>query len=116
MTITSTINQKDLPLFQHSTAPEDANVRWLENLLCEAKDWKTAAEIAEAASGRVSDRDIRALASASAWIISGQKGYKHLEHSTPEESAHAKNWLISQGKLMIKRGLRIGRNAHRRIG
>lgn len=99
-----------------TAAPDDPNVTWLEDLLLGAKCWMTAADIAQTTVGRVTDRDIRALASASEWIISGQKGYKHLEHASPEESAHAKNWLISQGKLMIKRGLRIGRNAHKRIG
>jgi hypothetical protein len=96
--------------------PGDVNVRWLDELLQGAKTWMTAKDIALTSGGRVCDRDIRALASASEWIISGQKGYKHLEHATAEENAHAANWLISQGKLMIQRGCRIRKNAHRRIG
>lgn len=103
-----------LNLFER--APDDANVQWLEKLLKDSACWMTASDISLSTGGRVGDRDLRALASASEWIISGQRGYKHIEHATPEENAHASNWLISQGKIMIKRGCRIRRNAHRRIG
>jgi hypothetical protein len=103
-----------LGLFE--VARNDVNVQWLEKLLSGAQCWMTAADIALSTHGRVGDRDLRALASASEWIISGQKGYKHLEHASPEEIAHARNWLISQGKKMIRRGIAIGRNAHRRLG
>lgn len=103
-----------LGLFEYQAA--DANVTWLEELLRGAKTWMTAKDISLTSGGRVGDRDIRALASASEWIISGQKGYLHLEHASAEDVAHAANWLISQGKLMIQRGCRIRKNAHRRIG
>ena len=98
------------------TAPEAVSAQWLENLLRGAGCWMTARDIAESTHGRVNDRDIRELASSSHQIISGQKGYKHADHSTPEELAHAKNWLISQGRKMIQRGIAIGRYAHGRIG
>lgn len=45
-------------------------------------------------------------------IISGQEGYKHISHATPEEIQHAANWLISQGRKMINRGLAILRRGH----
>lgn len=96
--------------------PQTPDVRWLEALLRGASCWLTAKDISLTTMGRVGDRDLRALASASEWIISGQKGYKHLEHATGEEIAHASNWLVSQGKVMIQRGIRIKRNAHRRLG
>ncbi|MBK8255601.1 MAG: hypothetical protein IPK82_23425 [Polyangiaceae bacterium] len=108
-----TTAQVELPL---AAVPANTDVRWLEHLLQGAHCWLTAKDIAQTSMGRVGDRDLRALASASAWIISGQKGYKHVAHATTEEITHASNWLVSQGKLMIKRGLRIKRNAHRRIG
>ena len=95
--------------------PPATDVRWLEQMLRGANCWMTAKDIFVSTFGRVGDRDLRALASSSEWIISGQKGYKHLEHATPEEVAHARNWLVSQGKAMIKRGLRLERNAHRRM-
>jgi hypothetical protein len=106
--------QLDFSIFE--AEPGSANVKWLEELLKGAKAWMTARDISLTCGGRVGDRDIRALASASEWIISGQRGYKHIEHATPEENAHASNWLISQGKHMIKRGCRIRKNAHRRMG
>lgn len=97
----------------------DASVIWLETYLkCHAK-WIKAGDLLRW-HGRPDDdtqkRLIRELAAASEWIISGQMGYKHIEHATPEENAHAANWLISQGKKMIKRGLVIRRNAHKRLG
>lgn len=110
----TTKRDPQLGLFQF--APADANVQWLENLLQGHGAWMTMKDISFTTGGRIGDRDIRALASASEWIISGQRGYKHIEHASPEENAHASNWLISQGKQMIKRGCRIRRNAHRRIG
>jgi len=108
--------EPQLGLFQEK--PQSPNVQWLEDLLREHKEWMTAAEIVEAAHGRISDRDVRALASASAWILSGpgSPGYKHLECSTPEENHHYTEAGLSQGKHMIKRALRLRRNAHRRIG
>lgn len=111
--MSSSSPQKELPF---TFAPEDANVKWLEELLKGHGGWMTRRDIELSTGGRVGDRDIRALASASEWIISGQKGYKHIEHATPEESAHAANWLESQAKKMSERACVIRRNAHRRIG
>lgn len=110
------MSQKQLPLFQH--APDDPNVRWLEELLRERKEWMTAEEIAGFSGGRIGERDIRALASASKWILSGpgSPGYKHLDCCTQEEIKHYTEAGISQGKKMIKRGFTLRRNAHKRIG
>ena len=107
---------RDPQLGLFDACPADPNVGWLETLLRDAAQWLTARDITTAARGHIGDRDIRALASASSWIISGQRGYKHLEHATPEEISHFENWMLSQGKLMIRRGLAVRRNAHRRIG
>lgn len=95
----------------------ERNVAWLENLLRGAAAWMTAHNIllTIGAAGEDQRRMIRELASQSEWIISGQKGYKHLEHATPEESAHAANWLESQAKKMSERACALRRNAHRRI-
>lgn len=106
--------QKELPMFQH--APDDPNVQWLENLLRGAQCWMSARDICLTNGGRTRDREVRALASASANIISGQNGYKHIAHATAEEIHHASSWLVSQGKKMIKRGIAIQRNGHRRLG
>jgi hypothetical protein len=95
---------------------ESVSVKWLENLLRGAGCWMTARDISLTTRGKAHERILRELASASDQIISGQKGYKHVEHGTAEEIAHASNWLVSQGKKMIKRGLNIRRAGHRRIG
>jgi len=109
-----TLRDPQLGLFE--SRPGDANVQWLELLLQQSHDWMTARQIIAACFGKLHDRDVRELASASRWIISGQRGYKHIEHATAEESAHAANWLISQGKKMIKRGIAIRTNAHKLLG
>lgn len=116
MTTAPLIARREPQLGLFELTPADVNVGWLEGLLRADGGWLTASEISGLTLGQVGDRDLRSMASASEWIITGQKGYKHIEHASPEENAHAANWLISQGKTMIKRGLRIRRNAHRRIG
>lgn len=105
--------QLALPL---ASAPVNTDVEWLEHLLQGTPGWRTAAELVRASLERLDDRAVRSLASASEWIISGQKGYKHLEHATPEEIDHATHWLESQAKKMSDRAGKIRRNAHRRIG
>jgi hypothetical protein len=99
-----------------SAAPEDVSVKWLENLLRGSGCWMTANDISYTTRGKAHERILRELASASDQIISGQKGYKHVAHATAEEIAHASNWLMSQGKKMIKRGIAIRRAGHQRIG
>ena len=89
---------------------------WLERLLLEGKCWMTARDIMLTSTGSVLDRDIRQIASESTKIISGQKGYKHIAHASMEEIDHASNWLISQGKKMIKRGIATRRYAHQILG
>jgi hypothetical protein len=89
---------------------------WLENLLLHSCCWMTAKDIVLTTQGSVLDRDLRDLASQSASIISGQKGYKHIAHATAAEVDHCANWLTSQGKKMIKRGIAIRRAAHKILG
>ena len=113
----ATLRDRQLGLFE--AAPADANVAWLESLLRNRAGWLLASDILRH-MGREDTEDqkriIRALASASPWIITGQRGYKHLEHATVEESAHAVNNLVSQGKKLITRAMVLKRNAHRRLG
>lgn len=103
-----------MELFEY--APDDPNVLWLEDWLRRAGCWSTAAQLHTASGDRLSDRYLRALASASEWIISGQLGYKHLEHATVEEIDHAANWMESQASKMTERATRWRNNVHRRIG
>jgi hypothetical protein len=110
------MSEAQLELKPFVAAPDDANVQWLEGLLEGAKCWMSAKDICLTTQGRVLDREVRELASASAHVISGQKGYKHVKHATAEEVNHAANWLISQGRKMIQRGVRIRRSAHEIFG
>lgn len=94
----------------------DADASWLERLLFEGKCWMSARDIIHTTKGGVIDREIRQVASDSKKIISGQKGYKHVAHATAEEVNHSANWLISQGKKMIRRGIAQRNEAHKIFG
>ena len=102
-----------LPLFE--AAPEDPNVQWLEQLLKDCASWQAAREILQLAGKPNTDdgrRWVRALAQASQWVISGQRGYKHLHNATAEEAGHFVNWMESQAKKMTRRAEKLRRNAH----
>lgn len=112
------MTQHELPLFE--CAPDDPNVQQFVSLLLKAGEWLTAAEVLGRLRMLSTDsnrRMVRSWAEASdGEILSGQKGYRHIRHATPEEIQHAANWLLSQGKKMIKRGIKIRRNAHALVG
>jgi hypothetical protein len=103
-------------LIQVAPAPNAGAIETLETILRNHTCWITAAGLLSLMGIVESDsakRQIRELASASHWIISGQLGYKHLEHATAEEIDHAANWLESQAKKMSDRACAIRRNAHK---
>ncbi len=108
--MTPVINQ--LGLFE--ARPEDPNVRWLERVLLEERRWVTAAELVQRSGGALHDRQVRALAAASAVVLSGpgSPGYRHIETADLEEIAHVADALIAQGRVMMRRGLRLRRKAH----
>lgn len=61
-------------------------------------------------------RQLRRLVSHSdGQIISGQHGYRHVRHATPEEIAHAANWLDHQAREMTYRAQAIRRRASQKI-
>jgi len=106
-------------LFAPKPGDYATEVAWLEKFLLGGQIWFTASDILLAVQRPANDagkRWLRNLASASSEIISGQKGYKHVNHATAEEVNHSANWLISQGKLMIKRGIGQRRYAHTVFG
>jgi hypothetical protein len=110
------INQ--LNLFAQPSA-EDTSVKWLEAYLREHPGWHTSAMILVALGKPETDqnkRDIRGIAQASEWIISGQRGYKHLSRATAEEISHFTNWMESQAREMTKRAEIVRKNAHRIFG
>ena len=76
------------------------------------KGWVKASQIDDEID--ISDRRMRRIAERSdGRILSGQKGYRFFDGSTPiEEADHAAAWLISQGRTMIRRGVAIRRRFH----
>jgi len=116
MTTPNYIRDPQLGLFD--AKPGDANVVWLETLLKAHGGWMTRRQIVEACGGRIDERQVRSLANASEWILSGpgSPGYRHVTNSNPEEINHYSNANISQGKKMIARGIAFRRRAHQTIG
>lgn len=108
--------QPELTLFRQVTETERSA---FEAYLQRHTAWITSTGYLEAAGLPVTEsnkRKLRQIASSSEWIISGQPGYRHLEHASAEEISHAANWLESQAKQMGERAQAIRRNAHKRIG
>lgn len=111
--------QTELKMFEAD--PADPNVGWLERLLESSGSWMSAADICRAANLQPTDdnkRYVRELAGASDCVLSGpgSPGYKHLAVCTPEEIRHYTNAGIAQAKVMVKRMIRIRRNAHAILG
>jgi hypothetical protein len=95
------------------TDPDD--VSRLVALLSASGTWLTAREITEQLGW--SDRKTRDLAShSSGQIISGNSGYKHTRHATPEELGEFYGRMVSQGKQMIQRAIRAKRVHHALVG
>jgi hypothetical protein len=100
-----------------AAAPSDPDVVWLQEYLRENGGWVKAAALSEVTGGRLDDRQLRALASASdGAVISSCHGYRHISTATAEEIARASDRLISQGREMIDRGVGIRRRAHGMVG
>lgn len=115
--MTNTTIQPELGLYDVPAVAQD--VQWLERVLREVKGWRSARELADLAGQGDSEegrRWVRSLASASDWVLSGQKGYKHLDHATAEEIKRFVEWMQRQGRKMIERAERMRRNAHRLVG
>jgi hypothetical protein len=109
--------QPDLSLNQMPEANAQCR-EWLEYYLREHGGWHTAAMVLMAGCREVTEsnkRWIRELASGSAWVLSGQKGYCHLRHAKPEEISHAAAWLEHQAREMGERAARLRRAGHRLI-
>lgn len=108
---------RDPQLSLFASQPDSANVAYLVKLLRDAKRWMTASEIGTQVADLWNDRQIRSLAEAAGpEIISGQRGYRHIEHATAEEIHHAAAWLESQGSKMIDRSRKIRIRAHQLVG
>lgn len=115
----ATMEPRQGTLFVTRADKSARDVQWLENLLAGAGAWMLASDILLSIGWPVNDankRWVRQLASGSLEILSGQKGYLHVTAASAEEVNHSANWLISQGKEMIKRGLAQRKAAHGMLG
>lgn len=93
---------------QPPVPPEVGEVERLLNHLSNNPGFHTAKQLAEVLN--LSDRKIRQLAEASNGLVisgPGSPGYCHLYHCDDETTGHISDTLISQGKHMIRRALRI---------
>lgn len=104
--------QLELKVFKAEVG--DPNVNFLIEHLRTCADWKTAKAL-HITTGW-DERQVRMYAEASdGYIISGQKGYKHIDHATAEEIHHTTAWMESQAKKMAERAQTIRRRAHQQI-
>ncbi len=101
----------ELGITIESPAVSESDVHLLAGFL-NGKGWVRAKEI-ETALG-IDDRVIRAVAEFSRGaVISGQKGYRYFDRSTPiGEADHAASWMESQARKMLKRAGDIRRRIH----
>ena len=102
-------------------ATDATDTAWLERMLDTVRDWQTAAEILQSIGRPVTEdnkRWLRDVASRAKYVLSGpgSPGYRHIKHSNLEECAHYREANFSQGKGMIKRGIKISRAAHEIFG
>lgn len=96
-----------------------ADVERVIAVLSDAKDWMTAAEIAEALGDKYTDRKVRRVASAAApQIVSfpGSPGYRLFNSCTVEEIDHCIATFRSQARDMTARSILYERAYHRRHG
>jgi hypothetical protein len=107
------IIQDELDFSASPAKPDISEVEFLLAWLSKNPGFHTAKTIASALD--LSDRKIRQLAEmADGLIVSGpgSPGYCHLYHCDPIMIDHSASKLISQGKAMIRRGIRSKRRAH----
>ena len=110
------IDNPQLDLFAPRAEPDPAG-SWLEKFLRESRCWMTVADIIQTTKGRALDRDIREIASQPPYhIITGQKGLRHMIHSTMDEINHCANGLESRAKKIGDRAGGIRREAHKIFG
>lgn len=107
------------PQLDFFASPEMPDVEWIEGELDRARCWLFAAELCRRA-GIEDDEDhkrwIRQLACRSKWVVSGQRGYRHMRHATAEEIDHCCAGLESQARELVTRAIRLRRNAHQMVG
>ncbi len=110
--------QATLPLFR--VEKDDPQVTRFVDLLLSHGGWLNSREALEALGLEDTDNARRALRAwaeaAESELISGQRGYKHVDKATAEEIGHFCSWMESQGEKMKLRAARTRARAHGRIG
>lgn len=98
--------------FRKPTVPDSRDMEnALESFTTQQHPWITAKELRGLTGW--TDRAMREMAEHSNGnIISGQNGYCLFRHASGEERHHAGAWMISQGRKMVKRGIRIMRKCY----
>jgi hypothetical protein len=94
---------------------ERMDVRAFETAVRAAGGWVLARDLLRRAGlddTEPARRHLRALAAAADTIISGQRGYCHLDHAAPQDIHHAAAWLESQARAMLRRAIRLQHHAH----
>lgn len=113
------LEQSELSFAPPAPAPAVTEVDRFVQVLQMQSDWLTAADLITRMGlppTEQSRRFLRIWANASdGRVISGQKGYRHIDHATAEEIVHASRWLIHQAKEMEERGRAILRRAHQNL-
>lgn len=108
--------QAELDFTPRPPAPEIGEVEILLAYLSNHPGFHTAATISQAL--KLTDRKIRQLAEAADGLIisgPGSPGYCHLSHCDAKTLGHITEKMISQGKAMIRRGIRSRKRAHQLI-
>ena len=96
--------------------PPDPEVEILVNHLHAHPGFHSAAMLSE--KFQITDRRVRQLAEQSGYrIVSGPgaPGYIHIDHCPVEKLGHIAAALISQGRSMLNRGMKIQLLAHKLI-
>lgn len=108
----------ELPLTLPEPEISEAEIERLVAVLREAGGWLSAKEIAAKIGADVSDREVRAIASAARPAVvsfPGSKGYKLWQLCTLEEISHCIETFESQGKDMLKSAVLYRQAYHRRF-
>lgn len=104
--------QPELDFTPRPAPPEIGEVEVLLAFLAANRGFHTAAALSKALN--LSDRKIRQLAEAADGLVisgPGSPGYCHLYHCDTKTLGHITATMISQGKAMIRRGIRTRNRA-----
>ncbi|HQF19905.1 MAG TPA: hypothetical protein PLT37_01520 [Kiritimatiellia bacterium] len=94
---------EQLDLLVRNEEKEQADAKVLTRHLYLACDWRTRNQISEALDWKCHARIRHAAEAAEGDVIFGQRGMRHIRHSTPEEVLACINTLKSQVEALSRR-------------